>query len=618
MFKERKIWLEGANNPDTYVDFYGKFNYCFDGKVKLNIVCDGAFTFYLNGQKEFFGSCADFPNDKEFYTFDITDYCKAKNDFKITVWHIGNDSFTYIKDDAFLAFNVTCGGKLLTFSGEHILASINPNYVSGLKKNITMMLGYSFAFDNTVNFPFSLSNVKEYGYVIARRRNAKNLQLKMEQPFEIISTENGYVIDLKKETVGFLYLDVESEVDQKIIISYGERLVNGHVPRIIEQRDFSVEFYAKKGKNVFTNTFRRLAGRYLELQAKNVKINALTIKPVVYPLVKKKIAFSDKFIEKVYETCVYTLECCMHEHYEDCPWREQSLYVMDSRNQMLCGYYAFTGFEFQKESILLIANSLRKDGLLSICAPAGIDLPIPFFSLMYAVQVVEYIEHSDDKSILKKVINVIRTIKNTFQSRINNNLIPCFENGCWNFYEWSNGSDHENESEEKIHGRYDLILNCAYVYACKYFDKLLDEITDNSAMLKAIESTFFNKEKGLFKLDNFTDNYSVLGNSFALLIGLGDEKLAQKIIKGDGLVDVTLSMKTFFYDALLKVDGSYSKFILEDIKKDYSYMLSQGATTFWETINGAEDFNGAGSLCHGWSAMPVYYYNKIGGFINEK
>ena len=166
MFKERKIWLEGANNPDTYVDFYGKFNYCFDGKVKLNIVCDGAFTFYLNGQKEFFGSCADFPNDKEFYTFDITDYCKAKNDFKITVWHIGNDSFTYIKDDAFLAFNVTCGGKLLTFSGEHILASINPNYVSGLKKNITMMLGYSFAFDNTVNFPFSLSNVKEYGYVI--------------------------------------------------------------------------------------------------------------------------------------------------------------------------------------------------------------------------------------------------------------------------------------------------------------------------------------------------------------------------------------------------------------------------------------------------------------------
>ena len=77
-------------------------------------------------------------------------------------------------------------------------------------------------------------------------------------------------------------------------------------------------------------------------------------------------------------------------------------------------------------------------------------------------------------------------------------------------------------------------------------------------------------------------------------------------------------MKTFFYDALLKVDGKHSKFILEDIKKDYSYMLSQGATTFWETIKGAEDFNGAGSLCHGWSAMPVYYYNKILGTIENE
>lgn len=614
MFKERKIWLDGANNPDTYVDFYGKFTYGFNEKVELNIVCDGAFTFYLNGQKEFFGACADFPNDKEFYTFDITDYCKVENDFKVTVWHVGNDSFTYIKDDAFLAFNITCGGEILAFSGEHISACINPNYVSGLRKDITMMLGYSYAFDNTVNVVPCLSKSKEYGYVVARRRIAKNLRMEPAQPFEIISTESGYIIDLKKETVGFLYLDIESDKQQKMLISYGERLVEGHVPRIIEKRDFSVEFYAKKGKNVFTNTFRRLAGRYLEILVKDIKINALTIKPIVYPLVEKNVDFNDAFIKKVYETCVYTLKCCMHEHYEDCPWREQSLYTMDSRNQMLCGYYAFEGFEFQKENILLIANSLRKDGLLSICAPAGIDLPIPFFSLIYVVQVCEYIEYSGDKSILNKVIDVVRTLKNTFQCRIdNNNLIPSFGKGYWNFYEWSKGSDHENEPDEMINGRYDLILNCAYVYTCKYFDKLLDETTDNHAILNAIEQNFFNKEKGLYKLDNFTDNYSVLGNSFALLIGLGDEGLVQKIIQGDGLVDITLSMKTFFYDALLKADGKYSKFILENIKKDYSYMLSQGATTFWETIKGAEDFNGAGSLCHGWSAMPVYYYNKILG-----
>jgi hypothetical protein len=74
-------------------------------------------------------------------------------------------------------------------------------------------------------------------------------------------------------------------------------------------------------------------------------------------------------------------------------------------------------------------------------------------------------------------------------------------------------------------------------------------------------------------------------------------------------------MKCYFYDALLLVSKDYKDYILDDIDKTYSYMLSKGATTFWETIKGKEDFDGAGSLCHGWSAMPVYYYNTL---LNDK
>jgi hypothetical protein len=37
-------------------------------------------------------------------------------------------------------------------------------------------------------------------------------------------------------------------------------------------------------------------------------------------------------------------------------------------------------------------------------------------------------------------------------------------------------------------------------------------------------------------------------------------------------------------------------------------MLFAGATSFWETGRGGDDFDRAGSLCHGWSALPVYYY----------
>ena len=31
----------------------------------------------------------------------------------------------------------------------------------------------------------------------------------------------------------------------------------------------------------------------------------------------------------------------------------------------------------------------------------------------------------------------------------------------------------------------------------------------------------------------------------------------------------------------------------------------------WEETDGANAFAKAGSLCHGWSAMPVYYFHRL-------
>jgi hypothetical protein len=36
-------------------------------------------------------------------------------------------------------------------------------------------------------------------------------------------------------------------------------------------------------------------------------------------------------------------------------------------------------------------------------------------------------------------------------------------------------------------------------------------------------------------------------------------------------------------------------------------MLDGHSTTLWETAKGGDDFVYAGSLCHGWSSLPVYY-----------
>jgi hypothetical protein len=69
-------------------------------------------------------------------------------------------------------------------------------------------------------------------------------------------------------------------------------------------------------------------------------------------------------------------------------------------------------------------------------------------------------------------------------------------------------------------------------------------------------------------------------------------------------------MKCFKYDALLKCDKEkYSSAILGEIRQTYEKMIETG--TVWETEIGASDFNNAGSLCHGWSSIPIYYYNIL-------
>ena len=76
-------------------------------------------------------------------------------------------------------------------------------------------------------------------------------------------------------------------------------------------------------------------------------------------------------------------------------------------------------------------------------------------------------------------------------------------------------------------------------------------------------------------------------------------------------------MLCFKYDALLRLDAArYRDFILGDIRARYVPMLECGATSFWEYgyLDAVDPrYHGAASYCHGWSALPVYYYATLHG-----
>lgn len=70
------------------------------------------------------------------------------------------------------------------------------------------------------------------------------------------------------------------------------------------------------------------------------------------------------------------------------------------------------------------------------------------------------------------------------------------------------------------------------------------------------------------------------------------------MLSDTNITKISLYMRCFFYEALLKTIQKYTTVVLDNIEKTYAHMLNVSSATVWETELGEQDFSGAGSLCH--------------------
>ena len=697
------IWRQGEVGKDEYCDFLDTVTVSDTSKrIYLSIAADSNYAVWINGSLCTFGQYADYPSYKVYDRVDITDALRAgDNRFVAVVWYYGIDSQTYIIGDAGLIYEVTDeDGTVLACSGTHTLSRLSRDYICGREELISRQLGPTYHYDMRGDDGFRVAGGE--GFAPSRLvptistdchlRPNKKLTLEERLPATVCrmggfryTTESGvashdmqyaaitgrspidmiktgdvrfsaptklvaddpnfpgvfFIVDLGAETAGFLDIDLELPADCRIDVGYGEHLDDGICRTAV--RGFSCDIQARAGRNTYLNTFRRFGCRYLQffVHASEVTVHYAGMRPTLYPLQYKAYKTGNLLRETIYKVCQDTLQHCLHEHYEDCPWREQALYTMDSRNQMLCGYYAFGETQAPRAALELISHGMRPDGLLTLCYPAGRDAPIPAFSCMYFVQMEEYIRYTGDTTLAAQAFPVLTRICETFAAkRLPEGIIENFHGigpsgtyEYWNFYEWSPSmSGRFNETERRL----ECPLNCFYSLALQSMSKICGALgkNDEAARYRAeadalnafIVSTFYNEETKLFNTfamdEEYRNTYSVLTQSLCMLCGAAkgvDTSVMLSLMANNGgqidgltIVPNTLSMNSFRFDALLIADkDTYAPVILSELDREYLRMLRAGATTFWETAIGAEDFDGAGSLCHGWSALPIYYYELL-------
>lgn len=634
--KAKWIWCHDNPMPDEYGEFVDHFTY-ESGEVVLQISADSNYAVYINGELASWGQYADFPYDKVYDEVDVTAFCKeGENRLAIIVWYYGTkESFTYYPGKAGLLYALSCGEELLCMSGIHTLARKSLAYQNQRQKYITVMIGFGYGYDMRKEdewltgglVGFKPATIVEQTLPL-RKRPCDKLHLRPEvcaKECKRIS-DTDVIFDLGSEQVGLLSFVIDSSCEQEITVAFGEHLVDGCVRKEIEMRDFSVSIWLKQGENAFFNPFRRFGCRYLEVfSEKSLDIKKMAIAPTVYELQEKSRPVLSQLQEKIYDMCIETLHLCMHEHYEDCPWREQSLYAMDSRNQMLCGYYAFGEYTFPKANLQLIAKDNREDGLLSICYPMKVDLVIPSFALHYITACREYLQYSGDKEFLKSIYSKLVSIIETFTNRMKDGVLLPFPGvNNWNFYEWRDGLDGGGPYCETYDcDTPELLLNTLLSYALQNIAVIANVLEIENTYKKQAEQLnariyelFYDKEKKICYDTVKHETKSQLGNALAILCGAVEGKEARvlcNLLQSDEeMTPISLSMICFKYDAWLMIDKEhFAPIILKDIERLYIPMIEFGSTTVWETEDGESDFDNAGSLCHGWSALPIYYYHTL-------
>ncbi|MBE6369500.1 MAG: hypothetical protein E7056_04980 [Lentisphaerae bacterium] len=445
-------------------------------------------------------------------------------------------------------------------------------------------------------------------------------------PHEGYGTETDglwLIADLGYEETGFIEFELDAPAGAEICYAHGEHIVDGHIRSDLFYRCFADKVIWRGGHGVFQLPFRRVGARYLELHIRysaedySVIVRRVGLVPWRLPLtLDKDFECSSTEFELLYKNARHTLELCMHDHYEDCPWREQALYSYDSRWQMIYGYYIWGNYDFAAAALDLFAPGQKSDGHLRICAPTRLELVIPIYSFVWINALYEHYLFSGSKAVFERNKACAQKIVQLILSRYDESAGLLREDAgkdFWNFYEWR---DRLNGHDKDRAGSFSALYNLYAVAALDAWSALSGD-SSSEKVVKSIKATlqsqFFDAEKGLFasSIDKsgdkkyFHEHTQALFMLYALLPDELQKDLAQQLATGEAGVDASLSSLYLVTVALEKcgIDGST---ILAKLMKYYSPMLENNTGTLWETARGSMDFGYAGSLCHGWSSLPVY------------
>ncbi len=442
---------------------------------------------------------------------------------------------------------------------------------------------------------------------------------------EINSLPGYIVLELPRVIHGRLYATVSGAAGTILDIGWDERLTTKSTrplpyPGSLHSQWNQVDSWILDNQPREITTIDARAGRYILIclwGSGSVHLSHLRVVEEKFPTeLIGSFHSSDPLLDQIWQTGVETIIPNMTDAYTDTPWRERGQWWGDAYVEEKINQVSFGQTDLIRRGLLFMADAMKKDPS-PLMAPSNYGGLFLDFTMLWVHNLWDYHNFVGDASFTKSLYPFVSDFM-TYLER--------YQNTSSGLLETPRTPRLAYIDTLGWHSRYGqaTALNALYAGTLHVASRLAQEVGDefNATKWEAqaifiadrINDHLYDANRHSYYATYYENGYiepTVHAQAFALAYNIVPESEREAVAEvllnllSDGPETPPVGTYGMFWvlDALGKSGKLQEAF--DVIKTYYGYMLSNGATTWWEHFTANQFWHQ--SLSHGWSGAPTWF-----------